>query len=1026
VALRRRTPKAGLPDGVVLAATLRGHSDHIGRIAWSPDGRLLATPSRDGTVRLWDGETGQHLHTVKAHPELVRAAAFDRTGKVLATGGDDGSVRLWRVGSWRPLAALTVPDCQVLAFSPTEHLLAIGVRGFAAIYDIRKEEIRHRLHDGATVTALGFDPSGRTLATGASDSDVKLWDAAEGVPTAILEGHAGVVTSVAFAPDGRTLASSGWDHTIKVWDRVSGRLVTTLEGHTGAVRCVSFLSDGRLLASKGTDGRVRLWACDTWMEVAALPEADASSIAPTLAFHPTRPTLATVGSDGSLDNDSLVHVWRLDPDRLLRRWTQPANVTYTSAKIVLVGDSGVGKTGLGFRLVTGRFKDHPSTHGQQFWVIDELGATRVDGAQCEAVLWDLAGQPDYRLIHALFLDDADIALVLFDPTRDDDPLRGVDYWLRQLGPDREIVLVAARSDRGSARIAREEIERFCAERSVRAYVETSALDGAGLTELVEVMRAAVRWDERPTTVTTATFKWIKDTVLGLKEGEHGERVILSPQELRERLERDGPARRFSDAEMRSAVGHLANHGYVALLRTSTNETRILLTPELLNNVAASIVLEARRNPKGLGSLEERRVLAGDHPFPELAGLSTAERDALLDSAVGLFLTHNVCFRETDPLSSRVYLVFPELINLRRPALKDAPVEEGAAYTVTGAIENVYASLVVLLGYTDVFARANQWRSQAEYAFGEGQVCGFRLEAEREGELDLVLYFGVDVGEPIRRLFQSLFESFLARRDVTVRRFEAVECSKGHRLHRAVVRERLAAGDCDVFCTGCGEQLSLSRADEPVRLSRGQPRDVQAQRLTAGQRSRFEQVVFRLKTYVTQADLAQPSCFISYAWGNPEQERWVARELATDLAKAGITVILDRWETTRIGVSVPRFVERVHTADRVVVVGTPLYRRKYDNREAIGGFVLAAEADLISTRMIGAESRKETVLPILLEGTEEEALPPLLRGRVYGDFRRPEDYFLTAFDLILSVHGIMPRDPVGAELREEIRDFLRVP
>lgn len=1026
MALRRRTPKAGLPDGVVLAATLRGHSDHIGRIAWSPDGRLLATPSRDGTVRVWDGATGQHVHTVTGHPDLVRAAAFDRGGKILATGGDDGAVRLWRVGSWRPLSALTVPDCQVLEFSPTEHLLGIGVRGWAEIYDVRAEEVRHRLHEGAVVTALAFDPSGRTLATGTPDGDVRLWDAAEGVPTAILDGHSGTVTSVAFAPDGRTLATSGWDHTIKVWDRLSGRLVTTLEGHTGAVRSVSFLSDGRLLASKGTDGRVRLWACDTWMEIAALPEADASSLSPTLAFHPTQPILATVGSDGSLDNDSLVHVWRLDPDRLLRRWSQPANVTYTSAKIVLVGDSGVGKTGLGFRLVTGRFKEHPSTHGQQFWVMDQLGATRVDGAQCEAVLWDLAGQPDYRLIHALFLDDADIALVLFDPTRDDDPLRGVDYWLRQLGPGREIVLVAARSDRGSARLAGEEIERFRAERGIRAYIETSALEGGGLTELVEVMRSAIRWDERPTTVTTATFKWIKDTVLGLKEGEPGERVILSPQELRERLERDGPARRFTDAEMLSAVGHLANHGYVALLRTSTNEMRILLAPELLNNVAASIVLEARRNPKGLGSLEERRVLAGDYPFPELAGLSTGEREALLDAAVGLFLSHNVCFRETDPLSSRVYLVFPELINLRRPALEDAAVEEGAAYTVTGAIENVYASLVVLLGYTDVFARAHQWRSQAEYAFGDGQVCGFRLEAEREGELDLVLYFGVDMGEPIRRLFQSLFESFLARRDVAVRRFEAVECSKGHRIHRAVVRERLAAGAIDVFCTGCGEQLSLARADEPIRLTRGQSRDVQAQRHTAGQRSRFEQAVFRLKTYVTQTDQAQPTCFISYAWGNREQERWVSRELATDLAKAGITVILDRWENGRIGASVPRFIERVHAADRVVVVGTPLYRRKYDNREAIGGFVLAAEADLISMRMIGGESRKETVLPILLEGTEKDALPPLLQGRVYGDFRRPDDYFLTTFDLILSVHGIMPRDPVGAELREEIRDFLSVP
>ena len=58
---------------------------------------------------------------------------------------------------------------------------------------------------------------------------------------------------------------------------------------------------------------------------------------------------------------------------------------------------------------------------------------RRDGTECEAVLWDLAGQPDYRLIHALFLDDADLALVLFDPTRNDDPLAGVEFWLKQFG-----------------------------------------------------------------------------------------------------------------------------------------------------------------------------------------------------------------------------------------------------------------------------------------------------------------------------------------------------------------------------------------------------------------------------------------------------------------------------------------------------------------------------------------------------------------------------------------------------------------
>ncbi len=746
---------------------------------------------------------------------------------------------------------------------------------------------------------------------------------------------------------------------------------------------------------------------------------------PGIAFHPSRPVLATVGSDETSQADNLVHLWDLDPDLILSQ-PHPESVTYASAKVVLLGESGVGKTGLGYRLASGKFKDHSSTHGQQFWLLDELAMTRADGTECEAILWDLAGQPDYRLIHALFIDDADLALILFDPSRAEDPLQGVDYWLRQLGVSgtrpkaigdgREVILVAARADRGYARLTSDEIDRFCAERGIRGYVVTSARTGEGIGDLIELMRGSVRWDVRPVTVTSQTFKWIKASVLGLKEGQRADEAILSPEQLRNHLKRDD-TRRFDDAEMLAAIGHLVNHGYVALLRTSRGESRVLLAPDLLNNVAASIVLEARRNPQGLGSLEEYRVLAGDYAFPELHGLSAANRDVLLDSAIAMFLKHNVCFRETDPLSSRVYLVFPELINLKQPAVQNAqPLDMGATYRITGAVENVYASLVVLLGFTGIFTRTSQWRDQAEYIVGASLLCGFRLEAEREGELDFVLYFGTTVGEPIRMLFQSLFESFLARRNLTVSRFEPVICSNGHRLNPAVVREQLSDGNHHAFCMRCGEQLQLPRADAPIELTRTQAVELVAQRRTVDQRSRFEQALFRLKSFANEAASQEPTCFISYAWGNPDHERWVERELATDLAKAGITVILDRWENARIGASVPRFVERVERADRIVVVGTPLYRTKYDNDRPMSGFVLAAEGDLVGKRMIGTESRKQTVLPVILEGSEETALPPLLQGRVYGDFRNPGQYFMVAFDLILSVHGILPRNPIVTELR----------
>ncbi len=270
------------------------------------------------------------------------------------------------------------------------------------------------------------------------------------------------------------------------------------------------------------------------------------------------------------------------------------------------------------------------------------------------------------------------------------------------------------------------------------------------------------------------------------------------------------------------------------------------------------------------------------------------------------------------------------------------------------------------------------------------------------------------------MFQSLFETFLARRDLTVRRYEAVWCANGHQLNRAVVRERLADRAHHAFCPQCGQQVTLPATDTPIELTRAQAADRDTQCQAVSQRSRFEQVLFRLKTYVMQERIPAPDCFISYAWGDKRHERWVEYELAADLCKAGITVVLDRWENTRIGASVPRFVELIASADRVIVIGTPLYCTKYNNDQPMGAFVAAAEGDLIGNRMIGSEADKESVLPVLLDGTPVSAFPPLLQGRVYADFRPAQRYLPTVFDLIVSLYQLSSDERVR-ELRLEFID-----
>jgi hypothetical protein len=153
---------------------------------------------------------------------------------------------------------------------------------------------------------------------------------------------------------------------------------------------------------------------------------------------------------------------------------------------------------------------------------------------------------------------------------------------------------------------------------------------------------------------------------------------------------------------------------------------------------------------------------------------------------------------------------------------------------------------------------------------------------------------------------------------------------------------------------------------------------------------------------------------------PEHERWVEKQLATDLQKAGINVVLDRWENSRIGSSILRFVERIEECGHVIVIGTPLYRQKAKNLASAKGSVVAAEWDLAGIRLLATEDQKRTVLPVLLAGEESESFPALLRGRVYGDFRTEDAYFAQAFDLILDVYDISHQDPAVADLRESLR------
>ncbi|MDJ0533278.1 MAG: GTP-binding protein [Xenococcaceae cyanobacterium MO_207.B15] len=282
-----------------------------------------------------------------------------------------------------------------------------------------------------------------------------------------------------------------------ILDLITRKPAQVLEGHTGGVRSVSFSADGDLLASKSRSDTLYLWNTRTWEVVATLYETYVDGVITSVSFHPTVPRLATLG-----DRETVIRIWDIETDHLFHQ-AATDSVRYTTAKLVLVGDSGVGKTGLGWRLAHNTFREHSSTHGQQFWVIDDLCQIRDDGTECEAVLWDLAGQHVYRPIHSIFLDNVDASLVLFDPSNRQDPLKGAKFWLEQLKGNKQLppsLLVGARMDRGGSTLSQEYLDQFCQQYGINGgYVGTSAKTGEGLDKLIQQIKSQIPWDEMTTT-----------------------------------------------------------------------------------------------------------------------------------------------------------------------------------------------------------------------------------------------------------------------------------------------------------------------------------------------------------------------------------------------------------------------------------------------------------------------------------------------------------------------------------------------
>jgi WD40 repeat protein len=237
-------------------------SFHLGRevtgVAFSPDGRLLATASADQTARIWEAATGQERTRV-VHDDGVTAVAFGPDGRMLATASADQTARIWEAATGQERTRFSHDEgVAVVAFSPDGRMLATGsFDPNARIWDAASGQVTTRVaHDGM-VPGVAFGFGGRLLATGSADRTARVWDAASGREQ-IWMSHDAPVAAVAFSPDGRLLATASEDQSARVWDAASGQERARIRHHA-AVAAIAFSPDGRLLATGGFDDAAWIW-----------------------------------------------------------------------------------------------------------------------------------------------------------------------------------------------------------------------------------------------------------------------------------------------------------------------------------------------------------------------------------------------------------------------------------------------------------------------------------------------------------------------------------------------------------------------------------------------------------------------------------------------------------------------------------------------------------------------------------------------------------------------------------------------
>jgi len=293
-------------DYVANLETLKGHTDQVWGVAWSPDGKTIASASYDHTVRLWNANTWMPIATIRGFSDRVNTVAYSPDGRMLASGTDDGSIRVLDTSSNQTLIDLydssKIGMVESVAWSPdSKYLAAASHDTTVRVWDVSNGDVVLRLRGHEQdVYSVMWSPDGKQIATGSQDGNLRVFDAKSGDLKQKLyhDFTHNWLFSVAWSPDGKTIATGANDGIIRLWDVASGTLSRELLGFKYGVRAVAWSPDGSLLAGVANQGKLMIWDAATGVKTIVPGNHDNHIY--FVAWSPDGSLLATASLDKTL------------------------------------------------------------------------------------------------------------------------------------------------------------------------------------------------------------------------------------------------------------------------------------------------------------------------------------------------------------------------------------------------------------------------------------------------------------------------------------------------------------------------------------------------------------------------------------------------------------------------------------------------------------------------------------------------------------------------------------------------------